>query len=50
MLADEDHVTIYLKDKREQYPDSEHELWYARAFGPKRNLMTITFKYTPLDS
>ena len=28
---------------------SEEEDWYCRAFGPKRNFMTVRIKYAPID-
>lgn len=45
---DGDKCTIHLKN-RDVRPSSDEEDWYNRAFGPKRNFMTLRIKYAPLD-
>ncbi len=47
-LEDGDKVTILLKNKNVR-ASSEEEDWYCRAFGPKRNFMTVRIKYAPID-
>jgi len=42
-------VTIHLKDRGRKFSNGEEDLWYSRAFGPKRNLMSLSFKFQPLD-
>lgn len=42
-FEDKDEVTICLKDRGQNYRNKEEDDWNTRAFGVKRNLMTIQF-------
>jgi hypothetical protein len=48
-LQDGDHVTVLLKNRGAKFTVHSEELWYSRAFGPKRNLMNVSFKFQPLE-
>lgn len=47
-MDDGDKVTVHLKNRGVR-ATAEEEDWYCRAFGPKRNFMSIRFKYAPID-
>jgi hypothetical protein len=38
-----------MKDRSKKFANHGEDLWYSRAFGPKRNLMSLSFKFQPLE-
>lgn len=47
-LEDGDKINVHLKNRNVR-ASNEEEDWYCRAFGPKRNFMSIRIKYAPID-
>ena len=45
-FEDGDECTVTLKDRFKEQTEDE-KLWYNRAFGPLRNIMTIKIRFRP---